>query len=320
MTKRPQLEVKKRADHDGRTLATRGRGPTGPRTELGKQRSKLNSVKYGIFSNVLLLGSESREEFDELVSGLRDDYQPVGKLEETLVDHLTVTFWRLRRLLTAEVAEIARSMPAASFQDDDLTRLAVLRRMFNFGQGMFSSAFINRSVPDLTSAISTMNRLRDTIEREGLSWQRDREMLEDVFGKSNEPQPGDAEEQTETAAGPSGSGSSKSLISRYREAAESNYEDDESAAQAAEAIVSDIDTFLENAHEVCRHWIEQDEIDRVRQRDAALIPKPEVAEKLLRYQIMLDRSVERTLTQLERLQRMRLGQPVAPPIKVQLAG
>ncbi len=66
MTKRPQLELKRRDDQDGGKLATRRRGPTGPRTELGKQRSKLNAVKYGIFSSVLLLGTESHQEFDRL--------------------------------------------------------------------------------------------------------------------------------------------------------------------------------------------------------------------------------------------------------------
>jgi hypothetical protein len=72
MTKRPRLELKRRDDHDGSKLATRRRRSTGPRTEVGKQRSKLNAVKYGIFSSVLLLGSESRQEFNGLVSGLQD--------------------------------------------------------------------------------------------------------------------------------------------------------------------------------------------------------------------------------------------------------
>jgi len=88
---------KGRDDQDGGKLATRRRRSTGPRTEVGKQRSKLNAVKYGIFSSVLLLGSESQQEFDSLVSGLQDYYQPVGTLEEALVDHLTASLWRLRR-------------------------------------------------------------------------------------------------------------------------------------------------------------------------------------------------------------------------------
>lgn len=37
------------------------RGASGPRTELGKQRSKLNAVKHEIFSGVMLLGTHDPE-------------------------------------------------------------------------------------------------------------------------------------------------------------------------------------------------------------------------------------------------------------------
>ena len=39
-------------------------------------------------------------------------------------------------------------------------------------------------------------------------------------------------------------------------------------------------------------------------------------ELLIRYEASLDRSFDRTLSQLERLQRMRLGQPVLPKLEV----
>jgi hypothetical protein len=38
-----------------------------------------------------------------------------------------------------------------------------------------------------------------------------------------------------------------------------------------------------------------------------------------RYEASIDRSFDRTFTQLERFQRMRLGQPVAPPLKVDIS-
>lgn len=39
-------------------------------------------------------------------------------------------------------------------------------------------------------------------------------------------------------------------------------------------------------------------------------------DRLLRYETSLERSFDRTLSQLERLQRMRLGQPVLPKLEV----
>jgi hypothetical protein len=94
MTKSRQLEP---SDQGESNIVVRRRRSTGPRTALGKQRSKHNAAKYGIFSNVLLLPWESKEEFDALLSGLRDHYQPVGTLEEVLVDQLVSSLWRLRR-------------------------------------------------------------------------------------------------------------------------------------------------------------------------------------------------------------------------------
>jgi hypothetical protein len=64
-------------------VAKRRKG-TGPRTELGKERSKHNARTHGIFSNVVVLESESRAEFDALLNGLRKDFQPVETLERTL--------------------------------------------------------------------------------------------------------------------------------------------------------------------------------------------------------------------------------------------
>ena len=44
------------------------------------------------------------------------------------------------------------------------------------------------------------------------------------------------------------------------------------------------------------------------------VPDVPQLDRLLRYETSLERSIERTLNQLERLQRMRLGRPVPPSI------
>ena len=49
------------------------------------------------------------------------------------------------------------------------------------------------------------------------------------------------------------------------------------------------------------------------------VPESPALDRLLRYEASLERSFDRTLTQLERLQRMRLGQPTLPPVKVDLS-
>jgi DNA repair ATPase RecN len=46
------------------------------------------------------------------------------------------------------------------------------------------------------------------------------------------------------------------------------------------------------------------------------VPDSRALDHLLRYESSLERALDRTLTQLERLQRMRKGQPVLPPVKM----
>ena len=78
-----------------------GRRSGGPRTALGKNRSKYNARTHGIFSKVVVLDGESRSEFDAQLAGLREHFRPVGAFRDGLVEILAVTRWRQRRLLVA---------------------------------------------------------------------------------------------------------------------------------------------------------------------------------------------------------------------------
>lgn len=75
---------------------------TGPRTSAGKERSKLNALRHGIFSKAAMLENESRSEFNSLLTGLREDLHPEGILEGALVEKLAFLLWRYRRFLQAE--------------------------------------------------------------------------------------------------------------------------------------------------------------------------------------------------------------------------
>jgi hypothetical protein len=86
------------------------RKSTGPRTTAGKQKSRYNALKSGIFAKVVLLKRESPTEYGSLLNGLREDLQPQGTLEAALVENLAALLWRKRRLLRAESAEITNAV------------------------------------------------------------------------------------------------------------------------------------------------------------------------------------------------------------------
>lgn len=83
---------------------------TGPRTEAGKTRSRLNALKHGILAGEAVIrageGAEEAEAFERLLDELESDLAPSGMLDGLLVERLAVVAWRWRRLLRYELGLI----------------------------------------------------------------------------------------------------------------------------------------------------------------------------------------------------------------------
>lgn len=83
----------------------------GPRTQAGKERSKRNATKHGIFARVVLIEGESRAQLNSFLGGFRDYFQPVGAFEESLVELAGVILWRFRRFMAIDASDTSMSMP-----------------------------------------------------------------------------------------------------------------------------------------------------------------------------------------------------------------
>src|SRR5918994_1586008 len=80
---------------------------TGPKTPAGKAAVRLNANKHGLRSQEVLLPGEDEEALKELDENLRAELQPVGELENLLVDGIVAAHWRLRRLRRVEAGIFA---------------------------------------------------------------------------------------------------------------------------------------------------------------------------------------------------------------------
>jgi hypothetical protein len=82
---------------------------TGPKTVAGRNASRMNALKHGIFSSEILVRGryfqENPEEFAQLHQSLRDAYNPVGK--GSVLD--IVIFW-FRVKILAYGASIERGL------------------------------------------------------------------------------------------------------------------------------------------------------------------------------------------------------------------
>ena len=81
---------------------------TGPKTEEGKARSSRNALKNGLYAKAALLPEESREEYLAFTSSLVVELKPAGPLQAELVQTVSDSLWRLRRIRIAEASQTER--------------------------------------------------------------------------------------------------------------------------------------------------------------------------------------------------------------------
>ncbi len=289
------------------TLALTAHGATGPRTKRGKRKSRSNAVRHGIFAVGFLRGRESRAEYNALVNDLADSLQPVGKIEEILVEKLAMTLWRHRRVLQAEAAEIARE--TYTIEDEELNGGAISRKTPVGNLGLIKGAMATHDEVSLAAAALLLEKLRDQIREKGLDWERDRNTLKSVYGTQSAREGLDEDPLGE-------------LADKYREIALSGKAQGAAAeckGEFTELIVGLVEEEIQRLEQLFDEWNSR-AMERLKlQKTTVLVPQQQVADRLLRYEGALDRAFDRTLAQLERLQRLRSGQPTPPPLNINVS-
>ncbi len=79
---------------------------TGPRTEAGKARSRMNAVKHGMTARVVLLPDEKPAEFRGWMTGYFDSLKPRNQLEIGQVERIAYLKWQLDRAIRAQSARL----------------------------------------------------------------------------------------------------------------------------------------------------------------------------------------------------------------------
>ncbi len=275
--------------------AKRGSKATGPRTELGKERASRNAIKHGVFSKVVLLKGEPQNEYERLWAEFREALQPEGAAEEHLVEKLVNTAWRQRRLLLAESAEIRKNTEFFNWDRQNRERgddesIASLFDAFE-RPGLIEK--IHTPGP-LERSLELLSELQEQIKVNGLDEKRDTALLDEIYGDKAEGRLHKAYRIWLHTSG----------VREKERAREGCASQEQCRRKVLKEIEQEIRR-LRRYHqlEVFRHNV----------------PDAPGLDRLLRYEASLERNFDRTMSQLERLQRMRLGQPVPPPIKVSVS-
>ncbi len=106
---------------------------TGPRTEAGKARSRLNSLNHGMRSEEVVIRGESREAYDRHLAAWMADWNPPTMARAALVEKLAATSWRTKRIVRMQNERMNQRYANActQFDQDKMAAATALLQQLN---------------------------------------------------------------------------------------------------------------------------------------------------------------------------------------------
>lgn len=269
---------------------------------------KYNALKHGLLAKEVVItvgdGAENPEEFGAVLEDLKAHLAPAGTLEEMLVEKVAVAYWRLRRAYRYEVGLIRHELDTAT---DDF-----------YGKEDWQHEKVNKTDDEIDQEIEE--------QKEGIEyWKKDKRNLAKMH-KNNKPLE-DIYDWEENWQG------------LYEDVCHLLPEDDDHEqflrAKGLREFLNNEegwsdDCIWEKLSELCDDAAEpyKTEIARLEKqkqknrlrlqviKKLGNIPSKDELDRLLRYEGAIERQLYKAVNQLERLQRLRAGDSVPPPLQV----
>lgn len=256
---------------------------TGPKTAEGKNIVRQNALKHGILSRDLVIpGTEDESQFEELHRQIMTELRPVGPIEENLAEEIISCQWRLKRVRRYETGQIRKQQHSA------------LREFFN---GHKRNSTEKRLAKLLDAAGEEENRVFDDLVGKATLFKGYIERLKKHRQLSNRLlnhlKHLTSEDPLTTA-----------IVEAYQLDPSKNH---------AELLAR-----LENKALLLGQCLSQVvntiPVEIESEVHAAVLPSKDILDSMVRYETTLKRSFYKALHELERLQRQRAGEYVAPPV------
>jgi hypothetical protein len=166
------------------SLMTCGNRSSGPKTDRGKQRTKLNATKHGIFSRHIVVEGENRLEFESLLQSLLNCFQPQSIVEDFFVEKLAHDFWRYRRFTQVEQSECEQSARFVEW-DKENQQIAEAEKICSsrLEVQVEGGLILHISNPEiLDRCLNLLIELRERIQERGFQEEDDSRILENIYG------------------------------------------------------------------------------------------------------------------------------------------
>jgi hypothetical protein len=253
------------------------------------ETTRFNALRHGILSRHTVLPWEERSEYESLLSALAAEHMPDGPTEEHLVEELAGIIWRKRRLRMAEAAVYREKLrhDAAGYQTPEHLVGAALLPLTGSAEG-------KASIPQalVATPAGTARELRDV--------KRDQTMTRNAW---NILEAGGSEAYPRALAA-----LREDTRAYWQECLAERPADGTTYAPTVEALRAWIDRYWKEWYE--GPIIELENRDAIRDQALGLAYTAQNLDVPARYEVHLDRKLERTLAMLIRLRELR---PAAVP-------
>jgi len=255
--------------------------PALPPESAGTEITRFNALKHGILSRYTVLPWEDEDEYRVLFDALSVEHAPSGPTEEHLVEELAGILWRKRRLRLAEGAVFRRGLKDALSPYSETTEAALVH--LDAGEQTERTIEAIRATPEET---------RQDVKELG----EDRAMTEKALRLLRAGKPGAYEKAIE-ALQPD---TRQAWEEQLEEWEPDDYEEGQEpyAAEAA-SLQRYLETEIGPWYETRRKELENRPLIHAQAFGEAL--DPDRLQGLARYEVHLDRKLERTLAMLLKL-------------------
>jgi len=330
-TPRPKKSTSEKKIEANRRNALRSTGPT---TDKGKTASSRNAIKHGLLAREVVItagdGEENAKDFHVLLRQLWTNLQPIGTIEELLVERVAICWWRLARVVRAENGEIRRRLD--TFDVD-----VHLSRSDRLSLIMYSLDLLRSG--DLYNSINEADKKLSSRERRLAIQKLQTDLKKDEFGVTVLCQFWSRAKRELSETGRISKGVHRAIsstvgLSNYPlllstwlgTAADDGQEQNASPDGGTndnlgfnkDIVMWLIDKELELLEILKEHAGTNARLETDVEARSLALPSADATEKLLRYEAHLERQLYRAMDQLERLQRRRKGESVPPPLNVSL--
>ncbi|MCX6899318.1 MAG: hypothetical protein NT105_11495 [Verrucomicrobia bacterium] len=261
-------------------------------------------MKHGILcKEVIVQGLCIKESNRQLQAMRRQFWQhhaPVGAHEEMLVDQIVTCYWRKRRVLKAESGEIALSVGEGVWER--LKDKAGQRMRFEQARCVHGESKLKLSTAGVDYMMEVLETARGLVEENGELTQEQFEDVVKVFGYE-----------------PNGVSFALAVLDDWRKTNPEGLEPAMVKEKYQQVVCCYIDDQLKKFRRNRLILEMREKMEDESRRAASVLPSVETLDKILRYETTLERQLYRAMHELERLQRMRKGENVPPPLTMEVS-